>query len=55
MKRILIVVLLLVVGVGLYVLGAANRLYGDHRGPGEPTEATIPAAVSEPSVHGSGA
>jgi len=44
-KRILLVVLLLVAAIGLYVLGAALRLYGNHRGPGEPTEATIPAAV----------
>jgi hypothetical protein len=38
---------LLVVVAGLYVLGAANRLYGEHRGAGEPSEATIPQAVLE--------
>jgi hypothetical protein len=44
-KRIALVLLLLVVAAGLYVLGANYRLYGEHRGAGEPREATIPDAV----------
>jgi hypothetical protein len=39
------VVALLLVIVGLYVAGAWLHLYGEHLGPGEPTEARIPESV----------
>ena len=38
-------VLLIVLAVGAYVLGAYEKLYGVHEGPGTPTDFRVPAAV----------
>jgi hypothetical protein len=44
-RTVLLIVAIAVLAAALYVAGAWLRLYGRHLGPGEPSEARIPAEV----------
>jgi hypothetical protein len=50
--RVLLVVVVLAAGIGAYVLGARLRWYGEHEGPGTPSESRVPEAVVRERAQG---